>query len=326
MARKKAHEEHVNAEAWAIPYADLLVLLLAFFVVLYSISAVNEGKYRVLSDSMVAAFRATPKSPEPIQIGETMRARREVGTETITPPIPLGMSQMSAALTEEPLVDELRPDLPLEAMLHLAGLGADDLADAMSAMSEMADQIEEAMSPLIEDELIKVNRNRFWLEVEINTSILYASGSARLSPQAIPVLEQLAEILRRFPNRIHVEGHTDTVPINTPVFPSNWELSSGRAASVVHLFTRNGVDPANMAAIGYGEYRPLAENTTAEGRQRNRRVVIVVLAGRRAPREQAEGATMPELLREDMEAIEREMASPMPESPVIEVPPAQELQ
>src|SRR5690606_7234999 len=117
-----------------------------------------------------------------------------------------------------------------------------------------------------------------WVEVEINTSILFPSGSARLSAEAIPILERLAEILRPFPNPIHVEGFTDNVPINTPAVPSHWELSAARAASVVHLCTKANIDPQRMAAIGFGEYRPVADNSTEEGRSKNRRVVIVVLA------------------------------------------------
>jgi len=90
--------------------------------------------------------------------------------------------------------------------------------------------------------------------------------------------------LKNFPNPIRVEGFTDSVPINTVAFPSNWELSAGRAASVVHLFTNEGVEPRRMASIGFGEYRPIADNSTPEGRNKNRRVVIVVLESADADR------------------------------------------
>jgi chemotaxis protein MotB len=140
------------------------------------------------------------------------------------------------------------------------------------------------MSNLIQQDLIAVRRNDLWVEVEIKTSILFPSGSSRLQQEALPILSEIAKILKDFPNPIRVEGFTDSVPINTVAFPSNWELSAGRAASVVHLFTKEGVEPRRMASIGYGEYRPVADNSTAEGRNKNRRVVIVILESASAER------------------------------------------
>jgi chemotaxis protein MotB len=143
----------------------------------------------------------------------------------------------------------------------------------------MSDQIVEQMRPLIEKDLIKVRRTEFWLEVEINTNILFPSGSKELNSQAGIILHRLAEILKPFPNPIRVEGFTDNVPINTREFASNWELSAGRAARVVRLFAEVGVEPTRMAAVGFGEFRPVTDNTTLVGRSKNRRVALVVLAG-----------------------------------------------
>ena len=136
------------------------------------------------------------------------------------------------------------------------------------------------MSDLIDRELVTVRRHGKWVEVEIRTDILFPSGVATLSPPAEQVLQQLADTLKPFPNAIRVEGHTDNRPINTPAFPSNWELSAARAASVVHLFTRAGMDPARLAVIGLGENRPSQSNATAEGRNANRRVLLVILGGK----------------------------------------------
>src|SRR5690606_11386470 len=113
--------------------------------------------------------------------------------------------------------------------------------------------------------------------------ILFPSGVATLSPHAVNILEQLAATLAPFPNPIRVEGHTDNVPINTRAFPSNWELSAARAASVVHLFMRQGLAPERLAVIGLGEHRPIAANDTPEGRNANRRVVLVILSGNGLP-------------------------------------------
>ncbi|MGK2914383.1 MAG: OmpA family protein [Porticoccaceae bacterium] len=114
--------------------------------------------------------------------------------------------------------------------------------------------------------------------MEINTSILFASGSGQLMRDAQPVLEKLGVVLATLPNFVHVEGFTDDHPISTPIYPSNWELSAGRAATVVRLFAGYGVAPQRMTSIGYGEYRPIADNISVAGRAANRRVVVVVLA------------------------------------------------
>jgi chemotaxis protein MotB len=128
-----------------------------------------------------------------------------------------------------------------------------------------------------------VRRHGLWVEVEIRTDILFPSGVATLSDHAAEIIRQLAATLKPFPNPIRVEGHTDNRPISTRAFPSNWELSSARAASVVHLFTQEGMDPARLAVIGLGEYRPAQSNDTPEGRNANRRVLLIVLSGNGMP-------------------------------------------
>ena len=159
--------------------------------------------------------------------------------------------------------------------------------------------------------LVDVRTTEFGVEVEIKTSLLFPSGSARLVDGALPVLRDLSAILKTFPNAVQVEGFTDNVPINTEVFPSNWELSAGRAASVVHVFTRNGVRPERLVAIGYGEHRPVAENATPEGRSRNRRVVVVIAASPRA-RGRAEDA--------GAATLGLTPGTPLPQSPVPQSP------
>lgn len=269
MARRQKHEEHENHERWLISYADFITLLFAFFVVMYSVSALNEGKFKTLSEALVAAFRSSPKSMEPVQIGrlskspsaDTQDTRR---TPSVVPPVSL--------------------PLPLPAAGAEPKREARESRERERAMQQIAEEIEQAVAPLIDKHLIIVRRDELWLEVEIKTSILFPSGSARLEPQAVPVLKEIAAILGRFTNPLRVEGFTDNRPISTLAFPSNWELSAGRAASVVHLFMNSGVAPARMAAVGFGEHRPVAENSSEEGRNRNRRVVLVVLAGKNTER------------------------------------------
>lgn len=279
MARKKPHEEHQNHEAWAIPYGDLVTLLLAFFVVMYAISTVNEGKYRVLSDSLFAAFRGSPRTLEPVQVGE-----KQVGSGA---DIEVSLVQQ-AMLQGQPR--SMLAALPIQnsqprrfgAPSDTESKSTEDRVasnETTRALQRVADEVEKSMAGLVAKDLVIVRRHDFWVEVEIRTDILFPSGSATLSPAAVDALGQLGATLQPFPNPIRVEGHTDNRPINTSAFPSNWELSAARAASVVHLFTKAGIAPARLAVVGLGENRPAASNDTAAGRNANRRVLLVILSG-----------------------------------------------
>ncbi|MDE2347021.1 MAG: flagellar motor protein MotD [Gammaproteobacteria bacterium] len=255
MARKKKHEEHVNTEAWAIPYGDLVTLLFALFTVMYAMSSVNEGKFRVLSDSLVAAFRGAPRTTEPINIGR--RQSGKGGSKPLTGITPTELMKLAAH--QPPAVSPV------------------GVAPIPGVLLRLEHQVQDAMKSLIDAKLVTVHRKSLWLEVEINTDILFPSGSDSFSPAALPVLDKLADVLKPFPNPIRVEGHTDDRPIHTAAFPSNWELSAGRAASVVHEFTRDGIDPMRLEIVGLGQYHPVESNATAAGRNANRRVAILIL-------------------------------------------------
>ncbi len=253
--RKHKHEEHLNHEAWAIPYADLMTLLLAFFVVMYAVSVVNEGKYRVMSESLIQAFNGT--------------------TSAIAPPPPAPSKANTAALMS---VDRSAASfVALPIPMHSASAASGRPVPGQQDLDTIADQVRRALQPLIDRKLVVVRHKKDWLEIEIRTDILFPSGVAQLSVSADSVLQSLATILARFPNPLRVEGFTDNVPISTPQFPSNWELSAARAASVARLFALSGVAPDRLGIIGWGEVRPLADNATAEGRNQNRRVLVVVI-------------------------------------------------
>lgn len=282
MARRKRQEEHENHERWLVSYADFITLLFAFFVVMYSISSINEGKYRVLSDAIVAAFRSPARSLDPVQFGHLAKSPN-------SSPVNLPYEyrrKVEAALREQ------QRDVSRDA----TGRTSDA---ASTALKQISGEIQQAVQSLIDQDLVKVRQGKGWLEIELKASILYPSGSAALSEEALPVLRKLAEVLGKHPNPIQVEGHTDNLPIRSLVYPSNWELSAARAASVVQFFVQMGLDPTRMAAIGYGEHRPVADNDSPEGRRRNRRVALVVLATEAAtpaspaPRSEAPEAAPP---------------------------------
>jgi chemotaxis protein MotB len=266
MARKKKHEEHVNAEAWAIPYGDLVTLLFALFTVMYAMSSVNEGKFRVLSDSMIAAFNGAPKSMRPVNIGEKEPGKG--GDKQLSGITPTVFIQIKT--------DKSTPDGGLTPRDPTKTESAKS-ADLPGALIRMQRQVQDAMQSLIDAKLVTVRRENMWLEIEINADILFPSGAGEFAPVAEPVLDKLAEVLKPFPNPIRVEGHTDDRPIKTAAFPSNWELSAARAASVVHQFTRQGIDPLRLEIVGFGQFHPRQPNDTTEGRNANRRVVVLVL-------------------------------------------------
>ena len=282
--RLRRHEEHTNHEAWAIPYGDLVTLLLAFFVVMYAISSVNAGKYRVLSDSLFAAFRGTPRTMDPIQVGEqqpgsgselesaVIQAQLRGQQRSSLAPVPVeGGNQQNGA---SPIASRV----PARALAPgAAGTGAAGSA-AAAALARVADEVAHALDELIKQNMVMVRRSEFWIEVEIKTDILFPSGSAQLAPNAVDVIQRLGGALAPFPNPIRVEGHTDNKPIKTVAFFSNWELSAARAGSVVRVLQGPGVDPARLAVIGYGEQRPVQGNDTEQGRNANRRVVVVILS------------------------------------------------
>jgi chemotaxis protein MotB len=281
--RLRRHEEHTNHEAWAIPYGDLITLLLAFFVVMYAISSVNAGKYRVLSDSLFAAFRGTPRTMDPIQVGEkqsgsgpelesaVIQSALKGQQRSSLAPVPVEGGNLNTGTS--PVANKLAPKAGVSGTHASAAAGA-----AAAALTRVADEVAHALDDLVKRDLVVMRRSEFWIEVEIKTDILFPSGRAQLAPNAIDVLQRLGDALAPYPNPIRVEGHTDNKPIKTLAFYSNWELSAARAGSVVRVLQSRGVDPDRLAVIGSGEQRPIQSNDTEQGRNANRRVVVVILS------------------------------------------------
>ena len=239
--RRRHPEEHENHERWLVSYADFITLLFAFFVVMYSISSINEGKYKVLSETLVGVFNDPSKSMKPIPIGEER-------PKTVTPVQPLVQDADQAE----------------------AAMGKSD------ALETIADDVRNAFGDLISSNQLTVRGNELWIEIELKSGLLFGSGDAVPSDLAFTIIDKVAGILKPFGNPVHVEGFTDDQPIRTAQYPTNWELSSARAASIVRILAMDGIAPERMAAVGYGEFQPVDTNTTAEGRGHNRRVVLVI--------------------------------------------------
>jgi chemotaxis protein MotB len=315
MARRRRHEEHQNHEAWAIPYGDLITLLLAFFVVMYAISSVNEGKFRVLSDSLQAAFRGAPTSLEPVKIGEKTRGNGADIAATMAQGEPTQMLE-AVTLTE----DKGRGLGPVPR----SGDAKKIEVIVPPELAKVADDVEASLAALVDAQLVTVKRHSFWIEVEIRADILFPSGVATISPSAAPTLQALARTLAPYPNPIRVEGHTDNKPIKTVLFPSNWELSSARAASVVHLLADGGVSNNRLSVIGLGEWRPARPNDTVENRNVNRRVLLVILSGTADSTDGSAPMEMPEIHSTEPvpRAVPGEPAAPISAPATAPVPPS----
>lgn len=284
MGRRHRHEEHANHEAWAIPYGDLVTLLLAFFVVMYAISSVNEGKYRVMADALNSAFGGPPRTIAPITLGEAQLR----GAAFDRPSLQTAAAKTGPASVSPVRVVNIRQalDMPTfgrQAQAQHGGGGKEAVRAREQQLSSLGIRIQHALSELVRKKLVTVRRGRNYLEVEIQSDILFASGVAEPSVVATSTVRKLAGVLRGEPNAVRVEGYTDDRPIQTVQFQSNWELSSARAASVVHVLIGEGVQANRLAVVGFGEHQPVADNATEAGRNANRRVLLVILAAPGGP-------------------------------------------
>lgn len=240
-------EEQANHERWLVSYADFITLLLAVFAVMYALSQVNEGKYRVMAGSLLNAIAKE-------------QGRRD-----------------NLIVAHEPAPPTLAP------IDDLAAKKASRIGEAQLRQREkmriIARDIMAAFAPLVKDGQVRVTQSERGVRVEINASALFPLGEATLQTDSIKALNAVGQVLKNGEHAIHVEGHTDDIPIITPRFPSNWELSAVRASSVVRLLIENGVQATRLTAVGYGENRPVESNDNEEGRARNRRVTLMILSG-----------------------------------------------
>lgn len=242
MARRKKRVDHDNHDRWLISYADFVTLLFAFFVVMYSISSVNEGKYKVFSDSLSIAFTNQPKTSSDIQMLSPEEQRLKA------------------------LVDR-----------RTARLG-EQQRKIQERMKKIAGNLNQVMAPMIKQGQVNIVQTRRGVVLDISASALFGVGEATLQPASIGVLKQVAAVLGQEEEAIEVEGHTDDIPIATAQFPSNWELSSARASSVVRMMIDNGVPAKRLTVVGLASNQPLVPNTTPENRAKNRRVTITIVS------------------------------------------------
>ncbi|NPV72574.1 MAG: OmpA family protein [Pelotomaculum sp.] len=241
MIRKKQGQSQKSGKAgherWLLTYSDLITLLMIFFVVMYSLSSINARKFKAIAMSLANAMG---------------------GGQSV-------MTEPGASLAPGVSGSSLPADL---------GQAAAEAADLESLRRELQEYIEQNGLT----GRVSVNLEERGLVLSFLDVALFPLGSARLTPEAQETVGKIGKILLKAPNYIRVEGHTDNLPINTREFPSNWELSVARATSVVQeLIHKLNFPPERLSATGYGEFRPRMPNDSAEHRQQNRRVDLVIL-------------------------------------------------
>jgi chemotaxis protein MotB len=272
--RRGGHKEEESAERWLLTYADMITLLMALFMVLFSISSVNISKYQTLQQSLKAAFSGNilPGGKAISQQGSTANSSHVPATvelQALEPVATMGASAQQNSSARSVLSAK---------------------SSAAAAQQQLAAAHESAVFAHIKAQLDAYAREHGFSK-SVQTSIeaqglvirvltddlLFGSGQATLEGQANGLLAKISQLLNVDETHpIDVEGNTDNVPIHGSQYPSNWELSTARASTVVRFLAEHGVSPARLTATGYAEQHPMASNATAAGRARNRRVEIVM--------------------------------------------------
>ncbi len=268
--KKKHHEEEVG-EAWLLPYSDLMTLLLAIFIVLFAASQMDEGKTEALAE----AFRQNIVESG----GGGMLSNDGESIINLYPGAPITEPSTgdgdSEGVGEGTMDGTSNIEGAREALYELLG------QQEVNNLEDVQAQLEELFQQENMDTSISSRIDERGLVISLDNAILFDSGSAQIKHENEDTLLKIASTVSELDNYIRIEGHTDNRPINTAVYPSNWELSAARATSVVKLFRDSGgISPEKMVAVGYAEFKPVADNATAEGRAKNRRIDIIVLSQR----------------------------------------------
>ncbi|HEX8101141.1 MAG TPA: flagellar motor protein MotB [Solirubrobacteraceae bacterium] len=268
-------EEHENEERWLVSFADMMTLLFCLFMVLFAISSVNTSKFESLKRSLKESFngKVITGGHAVMETGETEQTERAV---------------------PDPPVQSIMPIDAVRAQLDTAKarVSADDALKEEESFRRLKARIDEdARSLGLADKVRTEIRERGLVVRLLTDGVFFDSGRADLKPAALPILARLGDVIggeRRHP--VVVEGYTDDQPISSGLYPSNWELSGGRAASVVRRMLAAGVSRGRISMAGYAERHPVASNATPDGRSRNRRVEVVLTRLNSTP---TQGGTAP---------------------------------
>ena len=240
MQRRRAEEPLPSADRWLLSWSDFVTLLLALFAAMYAGASVDLAKAKLVAQSVSSALGAPAQGPG---AGEQRSATGATASQ---------------AATSQPADGAARNESEQERTVALV------------------DALRGAMAGIAGSERVRIVHEAGAIGIDIDATLLFATADAHLEPQARAALSALSGVLVHWPCSITVEGHTDSLPIHTPQFGSNWELSAMRAAMVARRLSEQGIANDRLTAVGRGDTRPLAANDTAAGRARNRRVHLIV--------------------------------------------------
>lgn len=240
------HEEHID-ESWLIPYADILTLLLALFIVLFASSNIDNQKFHSIMESFKSELTGTK------------------------------INNHNAGLSVNPSQAQLPGEEAEEQNPNQDENPAEELTKEDQELIQLKGQLEKFISENHLQANVTIQDTRRGVEITFKEVVLFDPGKAILKPSSFKTLDSISGLIKTLPNPISIEGHTDNVPIKNSRFPSNWELSSARAVSVLHYFESKNIAKNRLQFVGYGENKPIYPNDTPAHKQANRRVNIVIL-------------------------------------------------
>jgi len=268
MARKKEPEKAANHERWLVSYADFITLLFAVFVTLYAMSQTDKKKVEQVAASYRSAFGVTTGASS---------GKPQLINKTDMMPIPSMKAQLKNV--EKP---------------KTKGDGTLKMQATKKDFKEILVSLEKFLSEKKAQDKVQIEITKRGLVISLKEAGFFDSGSATVKPASFELLAKMAETLLPYGNQISFEGHTDNIPMRSATFQSNWELSTARATNLARFFMdRHGLNPEKIAVTGYGEYRPVADNATEEGRKQNRRVDLVLLGATEGEIEEPQPAASP---------------------------------
>lgn len=257
--RKNRHTiEHDNVHRWLVSYADYMTLLFALFVVLYAMAIVNDKPFETVTESLGRVFQSS----------ETKTKNKGEGEDIL----PVNSTKTNKRLYGDGILDVDGPEL-VDGKKQLSNIEQSNVGTNLESLEE---KLHTALYELVESGYAQLQIDGDWLEIELNSGLLFPSGSASPTNSARSILAVIYDVIGEVSNFIRVRGYTDNQPINNEIFSSNWELSVYRATAILRVLEEQNLDPARMAIEGYGQFYPNADNKTAAGRAQNRRVVIAI--------------------------------------------------
>lgn len=285
FGRRRLEEVHENHERWLLTYADMITLLLALFIILVGASKVDPNKYNQIAQSFHQAFSAAPAGDTILNPGHGRQQTiidQSSYEKTMAQNQQLKQESQSVATQNASLQDQLQQSMQTLDQIQQQISASKQAQDYLKANKQLSN-LKIAVNSFLQDHStlrsqveIRIDGRGLVLQI-LPDKVLFQSGQATLRPAASALLDPLARLLAVQPNDVRVEGHTDNQPIHTAQFPSNWELSTARATSVVRYLIGHGVPGVKLSAAGYADTHPIASNTTISGRALNRRIEIIVL-------------------------------------------------